>query len=72
MSVPAWRDRREDVLAPMLTALVKRAKRVVQDDQNALAKPQIDHVLLARNLLREGWRGDRHCAADEQRRGHQA
>jgi DivIVA domain-containing protein len=36
LSVAEWRDLRADAIDPLLPALVKKAKRTAQDDQNAL------------------------------------
>lgn len=58
-----WRTRRAKAIDPLMTALLKRAKRRAQDDQNALldsvrrhkGRPSAQQVLGDGDAAREGW-----------------
>ncbi len=58
-----WRTRRAKAIDPLMTALLKRAKRRAQDDQNALldsvrrhkGRPSAQQVLADGDAAREGW-----------------
>jgi DivIVA domain-containing protein len=62
-AVEAWRARRTEVVDPLLVAVAKRAKRVAQDDQNALldavrrhkGRPTAAQVLKPEPELLEAW-----------------
>jgi DivIVA domain-containing protein len=62
-SAEEWRTRRAKAIDPLMTALLKRAKRRAQDDQNALldsvrrhkGRPSAQQVLGDGDAAREGW-----------------
>ena len=62
-SAEEWRSRRAKAIDPLMTALLKRAKRRAQDDQNALldsvrrhkGRPSAQQVLGDGDAAREGW-----------------
>jgi DivIVA domain-containing protein len=62
-SAQEWRARRAKAIDPLLAALLKRAKRRAQDDQNALldsvrrhkGRPSSEQVLIGADVAREDW-----------------
>jgi len=76
-AVDAWRARRADVVDPLLVAVAKRAKRVAQDDQNALldavrrhkGRPTAAQVLKPEPELLAAWVVVTRDAIDEAYRG---
>jgi DivIVA domain-containing protein len=76
-AVDAWRARRTEIVDPLLVAVAKRAKRVAQDDQNALldavrrhkGRPTSAQVLKPESELLAAWVAVTREAIDDAYRG---